>query len=517
MRFFYSCLLLCFLIPCSLKAQEPVDTSIMSKIRQEAMTRSQVGSLAGQLTDEVGPRLTNSPGYDRAVTWAVDKLKSWGLSAQPESWGEFGRGWENQGSVIAMTSPYYHPLIAYPTAWTNGTNGPISAEVVLLDEIDSATINARAAELKGKIVMLRSGADSLVSAFEAFATRYKNAELDTLPDIDMDVRDSLVSQMKYYGMYLAAQQYLFTKGVVALLSTSRKSRDGTIAVQGSFAFLPKLPMPGTGIEVSREDYLRMQRLIGAKKKVVLNLDIKNKWYPEKTIGYNVVGEIKGSDPKLKEQVVMLGGHLDSWHTGTGATDNAAGCVVMMEAVRILKALGLQPKRTVRIALWGGEEQGLYGSFGYVKNHYGDPAGMKLKAEQKKVSVYFNVDNGSGKIRGVYLQHNDSARAIFNSWLQPFTGDSAVGLTPANTGSTDHISFDAVGIPGFQFIQDPLEYEPRTHHTNEDVYDHLQIEDLKQASMIVAAFVYNAAMRPAMIPRKPLPKPAPFVYDLNELF
>jgi len=211
---------------------------------------------------------------------------------------------------------------------------------------------------------------------------------------------------------------------------------------------------------------------------------------------------------------MLGGHLDSWHSGTGATDNGAGCIVMMEAMRILKTLGVQPRRTIRIALWGGEEQGLYGSFGYVKKHYGDPINMKLTAEQKNVSAYFNLDNGSGKIRGIYLQNNEKVRDIFAAWLAPFADLGAAHITGSNTGSTDHLSFDAVGIPGFEFIQDPLEYETRTHHTNMDTYDHLSIDDLRQASIIVAAFVYNTAMRDEMLPRKPLPKPERFVFDTD---
>ncbi len=242
------------------------------------------------------------------------------------------------------------------------------------------------------------------------------------------------------------------------------------------------------------------------------MNVQNKFYSDDLTGYNVVGEIAGVDPALKNQVVMLGGHLDSWHSGTGATDNAAGCIVMMEAVSILKSLGVQPRRTIRIALWGGEEQALYGSFGYVKKHFGDPRDMQLKPEQKEISAYYNLDNGSGKIRGIFLQNNDSVHDIFKSWLAPFADLGATGVTRSNTGSTDHISFDAVGIPAFQFIQDPLEYETRTHHSNMDTYDHLSIEDLKQAAIIVAAFVYNTAMRDELLPRKPLPPPARFVFD-----
>ena len=220
----------------------------------------------------------------------------------------------------------------------------------------------------------------------------------------------------------------------------------------------------------------------------------------------MIAEIPGTDPKLKDEVVMLGGHLDSWHSGTGATDNAAGCAVMMEAVRLLKTLNVQPRRTIRIALWSGEEQGLFGSRNYVKNHFGDPATMQLTPDQSKISAYYNLDNGSGKIRGVYLQENEKVRPIFAEWLKPFEEMGANTLTINTTGSTDHVSFDGVGIPGFQFIQDPLEYDTRTHHSNMDTYDHLVPADLKEAAAVVAAFVYNTAQRDEKLPRKPLPEP-----------
>jgi Zn-dependent M28 family amino/carboxypeptidase len=244
------------------------------------------------------------------------------------------------------------------------------------------------------------------------------------------------------------------------------------------------------------------------------MNVQNSFHDKDLTGYNVIAELPGTDPGLKAEVVMLGGHLDSWAAGTGATDNAAGCIVMLEVMRILKALDVQPKRTIRLALWGGEEQGLYGSFGYVKKHFGDPANMQLKPEQNKISAYYNLDNGSGKIRGIYLQNNEATRDIFKAWLEPFADLGATGITASNTGSTDHISFDAVGIPAFQFIQDPLEYETRTHHSNMDTYDHLSIEDMQQAAVVIAGFVYNTAMRAEKLPRKPLPAPARFVFDFD---
>jgi Zn-dependent M28 family amino/carboxypeptidase len=260
--------------------------------------------------------------------------------------------------------------------------------------------------------------------------------------------------------------------------------------------------------VAMEDYMSICRLVKAGIPVKLDVDVKTAMSDKDTKGYNVIAEIKGTDPSLKDEIVMLGGHLDSWQGATGATDNAAGCSVMMEAVRILKTLGVKPRRTIRIALWNGEEQGLLGSRNYVKNHFADPATMELKPEHSKFSSYFNIDNGTGKIRGIYLQGNDKVKNIFAKWLEPFADLGAKTVTISNTGGTDHQSFDAVGLPGFQFIQDEIEYNTRTHHTNMDSYDHLIGDDLKQIATIVAAFVYNTAMRDEKLPRKELPKPRP---------
>jgi carboxypeptidase Q len=271
---------------------------------------------------------------------------------------------------------------------------------------------------------------------------------------------------------------------------------------------PQLPE----MVLSEEAALKIRRLIHSGHQVTVEMELRTRLLSDDTRGYNVVGEIPGTDPGLKDQLVMLGGHLDSWQSATGATDNGAGCIAALEAVRILKTLGIHPRRTIRIVLWGGEEQGLLGSFHYVKNHFGDPANMKLTAEQAKVSAYFNLDNGSGKIRGIFDQSNEAVVPIFNKWLEPFHDLGATVVSPHNTGSTDHLCFDAVGIPGFQFVQDPLDYETRTHHTNADNFDHLRIKDLQQASLVMAAFVYNTAMRNELLPRKPLPKPEKFLFE-----
>ena len=291
-----------------------------------------------------------------------------------------------------------------------------------------------------------------------------------------------------------------------VLSMSRAGNDGTLFVQNGGSSAKDGVNNYAYVMLSSDDYLRIQRLVMSGQKVEMEADVKTTFYDNDLKGYDVVGEIPGTDPVLKDELVMIGGHLDSWQGATGATDNAAGCAVMMEVIRIIKATGLQPKRTIRIALWSGEEQGLLGSRGYVKNHFADPADMVLKAEHAKVSAYYNLDNGSGKIRGIYLQGNAAAGPIFARWLEPFNDLGAKTVTISNTGGTDHQSFDGVGIPGFQFIQDPLEYDTRTHHTNMDTYDHLVPDDLKQAATIIASFVYNTTQRDEKIPRKELPKP-----------
>jgi len=497
-------------------AQETVDMAIMQKIKDEEKNNSQITMIAHNITDVCGPRLTNSPGYNRALDWVTQICKTWGLqNAGREAWGEFGKGWSNEQGTLALRVPYYENIIAYPVPWCKSTNKNIKAELIMLDAFDSLTIDKMGDAIKGKIVMIKPGGTSIPDAFKAYATRYGDSSLDKLPDEYMVTRKQMESFLPFIKSNYYTSLYLEKKGALGLLRSSNGSIDGTVFVDGGAGYAkgyqPTLPE----MKTSREDYLKLMRLIKDHQKVELEMNVQNTFYDKDLTGYNVVAEIPGTDPALKSQVVMLGGHLDSWAGGTGATDNGAGCIVTLEAIRILKALGIQPKRTIRIALWGGEEQGLYGSYGYVKKHFGDAADMLLKPEQEKIAAYYNLDNGSGKIRGIYTQNNPAVFDIFKAWLAPFADMGANGgVTNSNTGSTDHISFDAVGIPGFQFIQDPLEYETRTHHSNMDTYDHLSIPDLQQAAVIIAAFVYNTAMRKEMIPRKPLPKPGKFVFDFE---
>lgn len=503
------------LLPTAVVAQkEKVDLAVINQIREAEKLHSQVAEIAHYLTDVSGSRLTNSSGYKRASDWAVSKMKSWGLEAGLESWGEFGKGWDLEQAHIAMSAPYYQPIVAYPKAWTPGTNGRINAPVYLLSNLDSASIAAAGDAINGHIILLRSNITTLRPANIAYSNRLSDKELAKMGDTYMFERPMIEMYLEELKAQYTATQLLKTKGALALLMMDQKGRDGTVFADGTPSFDPRFPASLPQVMVSSEDFLKMQRLVQGGAELKIDLDIATKWHTDDLKGYNVIAEIPGSDPELKDQVVMLGGHLDSWHSGTGATDNAAGCAVMMEAVRLISVLGLKPKRTIRIALWGAEEQGLLGSFGYVKKHFGDPSTMTLLPEHNKISAYFNLDNGTGKIRGIFLQNNEAARSIFSSWLQPYADLDAYTITSANAGSTDHLSFDALGIPGFQFIQDPLEYLTRTHHSNMDTYDHLQVDDLKQAATIVAGFIYNAAMRKDMLPRKKSPQAGRFLFDTD---
>ena len=499
----------CFL----LAAQTSYDHSVIEKIKNEELKNSQVMDIAFYLTDVNGPRLTASPGFKNAATWAKNTLASWGLKAELEPWGEFGKGWQLEKSYIAMTKPYYAPLIAFPRAWTGSTgNKMLTGGIILITATDSAGVMQYAGKIKDRIVMTWVN-DTLRPSFEADCERYADSTLDKMAKAEARPNQSRQQQgnPQMRQSFAARQAFqraltaLFNAERPALILTSGRGNDGTIFVSSGGQYAKDAIEAPPSVALSSDDYLRLQRLVKAGIPVELEADIKTKFFDKDLQGYNVVAEIPGSDPKLKDQIVLLGGHLDSWHASTGATDNAAGCAVMMEAVRLIKSLNLQPKRTIRIVLWGGEEQGLFGSRNYVKKHFADPATMKLMPGHSKVSAYYNLDNGTGKIRGVYLQGNNDVRNLFTGWLEPFKELGATTVTINNTGGTDHLSFDAVGIPGFQFIQDPIEYDTRTHHTNMDTYDHLVPEDLKQAAAVVAAFVYNTAQREEMIPRKTLPE------------
>jgi carboxypeptidase Q len=485
---------------------ENPDMAMMAKIRDEGLNHSQVMELVFNLTDANGPRLMESPGYFKAANWAKTKLVSWGLeNASLEAWGKWGKGWELKKYYLALTAPYYKPLIGFPKTFSKGTEGLIHAQVVLLEAKDSAGLSAYHAQLKDKIVMLRRMDSVTITGFQPDASRYSDSDLLKLAAFDpkAPVAPSNATDANQAAARFQAQvkKFAIGEGAEGMLTTSLRNSDGTVFVQNGIPYNAEMLPTLNDISISYEDFMTMQRLLLHKIPVSVDLELQAKIYPDDQQGYNVIGEIPGTDKKLKEQLVMIGGHLDSWQGSTGATDNAAGSAVMMEVIRILKAVGINPRRTIRIALWGGEETGLHGSKNYVKNHFTDTVTKKFNAAGDKLSVYLNLDNGTGKIRGIYLQGNAAAGPIFKQWFEPFHDLGAATLTLKNTGGTDHLSFDAVGLPGFQFIQDPMDYGSRTHHSNMDSYDHLSSEDLKQAATIIAAFVYDAAQREEKIPRK----------------
>ncbi|MBE7171885.1 MAG: M20/M25/M40 family metallo-hydrolase [Williamsia sp.] len=499
--------------------EEKIDLGMVEKIRQEGLKNSQVMETVFYLTDANGPRLQGSAGYTKAANWAKDKLASYGLQdAKLEPWGEFGRGWEMQKSYLALTAPYYRPINAFPKSQCKGSDGAKNAEVVMINAKDSTELMSYKGKLKGKIV-ITPAYDTLKPTYRSDASRYTDDEL-----VKMGEYTPPTGPQQGRGQFGAGGRGRFgagaglspvllrsfaqAEGAVAILSSTTRNHDGTLFVQGSTgapgvqSYAANAPESFLDMVVGIEDYNTIYRLVKHNIPVKLDIDVKTSFSTKDTKGYNVVAEIKGTDPKLKEELVMLGGHLDSWHSGTGATDNAAGCATMIEAVRILKAVGFQPRRTIRIALWGGEETGLNGSRGYVRNHFVDTAARKANAMGEKVSVYFNLDNGTGKIRGIYTQGNVGIKPIFAKWFEPFKDLGATTVTSQNTGGTDHQSFDPYGIPAFQFIQDGMEYNTRTHHSTMDTYDHLSPDDLMQASTIIADFVYNAAQRDEKMPRKP---------------
>jgi hypothetical protein len=488
------------------------DPAVNQKLKDEGLKNSKVMETAFYLTDVSGPRLSNSPGLERAQKWAAEQMKAYGLkNVALEPWGKFGKGWQIDKYYAAITVPYYHNIIASPKAWTPSTNGTIKSELVLV-KIDSLPdLEKYKGKLKGKII-LNETSNALETSFKSDGSRYTDEDLAEMakPAVARTgvraPRDASFMERYRKMLALRAQLSTFLKDEgVALIVTYARGMHGTFFTSNGASYAEDAPMVLPEMETSSEDFLRMQRLLKAGIKVEMEADIKTSFYDKDLIGYNVIGEIPGTDPQLKNEVIMIGGHLDSWHAATGATDNAAGCAVMMEAMRILKVSGVNLKRTVRIALWSSEEQGLYGSRGYVLKHFGDPKTMELKPDHKSIVAYYNLDNGSGKIRGIYTQGNEAIVPMFTNWLSPFADLGATTVTTRNTGGTDHQSFDALSIPGFQFIQDGLEYNTRTHHSNEDTYDRLIADDLKQAATIVASFVYNTSEMTTPFPRKELPK------------
>jgi hypothetical protein len=492
-------------------AQE-VDASMMQKIREEGLQHSKVMDIAFNLTDKNGSRLANSEGYMRAANYAKETLSGWGVeNARLEAWGEFGKGWDLEKMYLAITAPYYKPLLAWPKTWTAGTKGLKKAGVIVVDVKDSATVASYKGQLKGKLIIIDQ-ATPYKQSFKADAVRYTDEELEKMAaarmqpsrPIDTAQQRRMREQMSRSGGARAMailKEMAKEEGAVGMLTSAPRNHDGTIFSQGGGSYKAADAENFLDMAMGIEDYNTILRLAKSGTEVNMEAEVKTKFQTKDLQGYNVIAEIPGTDPTLKDEVVMIGAHLDSWQAGTGATDNAAGSSVMMEVMRILKATGAQPKRTIRIGLWSAEEQGLLGSRGYVKKTFMDPTTNTPNAAHEKFAGYFNIDNGTGKVRGIYLQGNEQCGPIFKSWLAPFNDLGAKTVTISNTGGTDHQSFDGVGLPGFQFIQDPIEYDTRTHHSNMDVYEHLSEDDLKQIATIVAAFAYNTAQRDEKLPRK----------------
>ncbi len=495
---------------------EKVDLDAVYKIKQEGFQRSRVMEITSWLTDVYGPRVTNSPGFRKAGDWAVKEMTSWGLAnVKLEPFGPFGRGWSNEKFYAMATTPGgSFPLIGMSQVWTPGTEGLVSGDAIVAVIETPEDIAKFKGQLKGKVVLTSPPRDVL-PLWTPPATRYTDEQLKALErETDSTPRGGFFGGRaggpgrggrgggRGGAASLATQRTQFFKdeGVLALLVAGRGD-GGTVFVQGGGPRDAKEPQALPTISIAVEHYGRIQRTLEKNMPVKIELDIKNTFH-EDPMSFNVVGEIPGTDKAA--EIVMLGAHFDSWQGGTGATDNAAGSAVMMEAVRILKQSGVRLRRTVRIGLWGGEEQGLIGSREYVKAHFADRADMILKPEHARVSGYFNVDNGTGAIRGVYLQGNEAVAPIFEAWMKPFGNIGMSTLTIRDTGGTDHQAFDAVGLPGFQFIQDPVEYGSRTHHSNMDVYERIQEEDMRKNAVILASFVYHTANREERLPRKPLP-------------
>ncbi|MGE0621659.1 MAG: M28 family peptidase [Pseudomonadales bacterium] len=535
---------------------ETVDLDVMHRIRSEAFFHSRVMDYLHVIADRNGPRVTGSPGYRRAAEAAIAELEAAGIpNATLETWGTFGRGWEWTRVAVQMHAPQETTLTGIPADFSPGTDGPVRGTVAFApvwphesDRPEDENLIRVAEQLErwmaehtgrlaGRIVMLEHPlAWMLPEQQDVF--RFSDEDLADLaasnddqplapgpypkltwPLIEFPVEREAASRVwDVMPLEFAADRwrmeaalrgrmfaFLVREGVAAVLIPGYESRAAVLFQSDFGTHEPAHASPPPTVALMPEHYNRLHRLIERGERVEVSVDVDATIF-ENQPGQNVIAELPGTG--RRGELVMLGAHLDSWHGATGATDNASGSAVVLEVMRILKTLGVPLQRTVRAALWDGEEQCLCGSRGYVRNHFADPVSMALKPGHGKLSAYFNLDNGSGRVRGVYLQGNDMARPIFEAWLAPFAEYGVSTLTLTNTIGTDHLSFNAVGLPGFQFVQDPLDYNLNTHHSNVDDVGHISEGDLMQAAAVVATAVYHTAQREEMMPRKPLPAPLP---------
>ncbi len=480
-------------------AQEKVDLGVVARIRDEGLSHSKIPELAGYLTDVVGPRLTGSPGIRRAYDWIAATMRGWGMdNVVIEPWGEFGRGWENVSVSMRALTPYAQPLQAWPVGWSGSTRGTVKGPAVLVDIQSPEELAKYRGKLKGAFVLLQPY-QPIEPEWQAPDRRTSLDDLLAPPAPrgpaadDADARrERMRAEWQKRRELRASMDELFASEKIAAIIQPSRWTYGMLLVGGTRAYAKDAPVGPPELVLAHEDYGQIWRNVERGVPVQLELNVVNRWYDDDLQGYNVLADIPGTD--LADQLVMVGGHLDSWHPGTGATDNAAGTVVMMEAMRILKTLGLPMRRTVRIGLWSAEEQGLIGSRMWVENH---------PELHDRISAYLNFDNGTGRIRGIHTQGNAAAVPVFEELLWPFRDLGVVAVRNDDTGGTDHLSFDRAGIPGFQFIQDPIEYSFRTHHSNIDTYERLVLDDLEQSAVVVAALVYHLANRDDMLPRKPV--------------
>ena len=516
--------LLLVLSPVLARAEEPVDLEMISRIRDEGYRRSQVMEIARHLTEGIGPRLTGSPAMKEANEWTLRKLEEWGLkNARLEPY-HFGHGWTFSRTSVHLLRPFEMPLLALPKAWTPGTEGPVRAPVMIAKLETLEDLEKHRGKVAGKILLTSEPRDLVNDPRETSARRHSTEDLDEIFAYETPNRDPKAGKavtLRRMRFRPQLNRFLTEEKVVATIDVSgndwgliRVGRGGSIE-PGENVVVPALVM-------GAEQYNQIHRMVSDGRETEIEVDVRARFLPEDLNAYNTIAEIPGTDSKAG--VVLAGAHLDSWHGGTGATDNAAGVAVVMEAVRILKALDVKPRRTIRVGLWSGEEQGLFGAQAYIDRHLGsrpeptdpdekdlypylrDPAAgpFKAKPEHARLSAYFNLDNGAGRIRGIYTEENAAVVPIFESWIRPLRDLGVTTVTMNKTGSTDHVPFDVAGIPAFQFIQDKMDYTGFTHHTNADTFDHLEADDLKQASVVMATFLYQAAMRPERLPRKHLP-------------
>jgi hypothetical protein len=507
-------------------AEEPVDLDAVTRIRDEGFHRSQVMDMAQHLTDHIGPRLTGSPQLKAANEWTLQKLEEIGLDGRLEAY-DFDHGWSYQRSSLHMVAPQHQTLFALPEAWTPGTDGPVRGRAVRVKIESEEDFEKYRGQLQGAI-LLRDDVRVPEQIEGELFSRYSQQQLEDyeLYEIPDERRGEWRARYrKMFEFWPKLAQFLIDEGVVAMLEVSSRDNGVVRVDRGGSQGMADFPAGVPALVVAAEQYNRLVRLVDDGVDVELEIDVATTFHRDDPHAYNTIADWNGTD--LADEIVMVGGHLDSWHGGTGATDNGGNCTVVIEAVRILKAAGLQPRRTIRVAFWSGEEQGYKGSRAYVKEYVAtrpeptDPEQLALPeslrkrtwpiiplAGHAKLSAYFNIDNGVGRIRGINTQENAAVRPIFEAWLEPLHDLGATTVAVRDTGGTDHQPFDWVGIPAFQFIQDDLDYMTRTHHAAIDTFDHLPREDMMQSAVVLATFLWHAANRDEMLPRKPIPQQPP---------